>query len=64
MNTTTYPAEIAYHGVTINGADFESIKGLAAIFHGECKADLPDRTVWYLAVSCAVQALTKFRNAK
>jgi hypothetical protein len=55
---------MAYHGVTINGADFETIKGLAATFHGECKADLPDRTVWYLAVSCAVQALTKFRNAK
>jgi hypothetical protein len=61
---TTYPAEMAYHGVTINGADVEKIKALAAIFYGESPADLPDRTANYLAVSYAVEVLNKFRNAK
>jgi hypothetical protein len=62
MNATTYPAEMAYHGVTIAGADFETIKALATIFHGERKADLPDRTAWFLGVNYAVEVLTKFRS--
>jgi hypothetical protein len=61
---TTYPAELAYHGVAVKGADFEKIKALAAIFYGEAPAGLPDRTANLLAVSYAVEVLNKFRNAK
>jgi hypothetical protein len=62
MIPTIRPALVPLHGVNVPGAQFEIIRDLAALYHGQCPVDLADRTAWYLAVNYAVETLNKFRN--